>query len=88
MRPKRIARDIDARFHRRDPIIHDHPDRDFPQAHPNHFAEADRRVGDSGSDPKPKEIEKNDAQNEPEKRNHSDADEIKGIHARSVAASI
>ena len=47
MRLERIARDIDAGFHRGDAVIDDQADRHFAQAHSEHFADADRRIGNA-----------------------------------------
>ena len=85
MRFKRIARNIDPRFHRRDSIIDDHSDRHFPQPHADHFSKTDRRVCDSSANPETEEIEKDDAEDEREKREHRDTDKIKGLHGRRLA---
>src|SRR5947209_2814621 len=80
MRFERVAWNVDSGFDRRDPIIHDHSDWHFPQPHPDHFAEADRRVCNPGPNPKAEEIEKDNAQDEREEREHRDADKIKRLH--------
>ena len=80
MRFQRIARNIDPGFYCRDPVIDDHSDRHFSQPHADHFSQTDRRIRDPGADPKAEKVEQDDAQDEREKREHRDADEIKGLH--------
>ena len=82
---ERIARNLDASFHRGDAVIDNHSHGNFTQAHPDHFSERDRRVRDPGADPKPEEIEKDDAEDEREEREDRDADKIKGLHAGEVS---
>ena len=72
-----IARDVDARFYRGDAVIDDEADRHLAQAHPNHFAEADWRVGNARAQPEPEEIKKNNTKDEREDREHRDPDEVK-----------
>ena len=54
MRFERVARDVDAGFHGGDAVIHNQADGNFAQAHPDHFANANGRVGDARAQPKAK----------------------------------
>ena len=72
-----IARNVDAGFHRGDAVIDDQADRHLAQAHPDHFADADRRVGDPGAKPESEEIKKNNTKDERKDREHRDPDEVK-----------
>src|SRR5438067_11184409 len=80
MRLERIARDWQTSFHSRNAVIDDKTDRNFPQPHSDHFAETDRRVCDSRSDPETKEIKKDDREHECEQRQYCEADKIKRMH--------
>ena len=85
MRFERIARDIDARFHRGDAVIDDQAHRHFSQTHPEHFEQSHRRIGEAGAEPEVEEPENEDAQDKSEECKHSDADKIKGLHAGEVS---
>ena len=57
-----------------------------PQPHPDHFAHADRRIGDASTKPNAEKIEKNDARTNAMTAHDGDADKIKRFH--SAADSI
>src|SRR6266513_1249298 len=80
MRLERIARDWQTCFHSRNAVVDNETHRDFAQPHSDHFAETDRRVCDSRSDPETEEIEKDDREHECEQRQYREADKIKRIH--------
>ena len=56
MRLQRIGGDVEAGFDRGDAVVDDQADRDFAQAHADHLADADGRVGDPGPKPEAKEV--------------------------------
>jgi len=85
MRFQRIARNLDARFDRRDAVIDNQSHWHAPQSHAYHFAHADRRVGDACPEPNAEKVEKNDCQNETEDRKDRNTDKIKSIHAGEVS---
>ena len=78
MRFERIARDIDAGFHRGDPVIDDQADRHFAQTHPDHFADSDRRVRDPGAKPKAKKTGDDDREDQNDEPEEQHAEESRG----------
>src|SRR5580765_2367834 len=80
MRFQRVAANVQTSFDRGNAVIDDETDWDLPQSHPDHFSEANRRIGDSRPDPETEEIEKNDREHKREHRQYCDADKIKGFH--------
>src|SRR5215217_8196452 len=80
MRLERVTGNLDAGFYRGDPVIDDHPNWHLAQPHPDHFAEAHRRIRYSCSEPEPEKIEKNNREHKREERQYREPDEIKRFH--------
>ena len=80
MRFERVAANVKTSLHCRDAVVDNKADGDFAQSHSDHFAETDRRIGDSRPDPETEEVKKDDRKHEREERQYCDADKIKRIH--------
>ena len=59
---QRIGGNLDARFHRRDPVIDNQANRYAAKAHADHFAHPNRRVRDFRAQPNAEEVEENDGE--------------------------
>src|SRR5947207_1125889 len=60
MRFERVAANVKTSLHCRDAVVDNKADGDFAQSHSDHFAETDRRIGDSRPDPETEEVKKDD----------------------------
>jgi hypothetical protein len=84
MRFQRIAANVQTSFDRRDAVIDNETNWNFPQPHSDHFSETNRRIGDPRPDPKTEKIEKYNREHEREKRKHRDADKVKRFHGGEI----
>ncbi len=80
MRFQRIARNINAGFHRGNAVINDHPHRHLTQPHSHHLADAHRRAGDSCPEPGSEKFQKNQDENESNDSYECEADQIERFH--------
>src|SRR5438034_318903 len=61
-------------------MVDNHANRDATQAHSDHFADGDGRIGDPRTQPETEKIEENNNKNEGNDGDDGEADEIKGFH--------
>jgi hypothetical protein len=80
MRFEWIARNIDACFHGRDPVIDDEPDRDSPQTHPNHLSNCNGCTGNPSTEPRHEVLRDNDREYENDDSDDCDHCEGNGFH--------
>jgi len=77
---ERVTPNFEPRFYGSDSIVNNVSYRNLPQPHTDHLAQTYRCVCDTGSDPEPEEIKKNDTNDECEDGDNCDRDQIKRFH--------